>query len=263
VNWFQIKAFIKYIKVAKYKKGHRIHPPFAFDLVRHIFYDKHPYYHFEKIDYIRERLLNNNEVLTVNDFGTGSKKFNNNIRKVKDIIKYNATPQIQGELISRLISEFKPDNIIELGTSLGIGTLYLAMPNSHAKVYTIEGCTNISTIAAKTFEMAAVKNVQQMVGSFESQLPIIIDAVEKVDMVYFDGHHDYKATLNYFDLCLRKASNSALFIFDDIHWSEGMDKAWNEIIKNERVSISFDLFRFGIAIIDKDVLKQHYVVSWP
>ncbi len=263
VNWFQLKAFIKYKRTAKYKKGHRIHPPFAFDLVRHVFYDTHPFYHFVEINEIRQELLKSNEKIEVNDLGSGSKKFRTNIRKVKDLVKYNATPQRQGELISRLITEFKPKNIIELGTSLGLGTLYLAKPDSKAKVYSIEGCPNVSTQAKKTFALAKVNNVQQQVGSFEDELPKVLGQLENVDMVYFDGHHDYDATLNYFEMCLKKASESALFIFDDIHWSEGMESAWNEIVKRDRVSISFDLFRFGIAIIDKDVMKQHYIVKWP
>ncbi len=263
MNWFQIKAFLKYKKVAKYKKGHRIHPPFAFDLVRHIFYDKHPYYHFEEIDQIRQELLNSNDKVIVKDLGSGSKKFADNSRKIKDLIKYNSTPKSQGELISRLIEEFKSKKIIELGTSLGIGTLYLAMQNSSSQVYTIEGCPNISVIARETFKKAGLTNVKQLVGSFESQLPEALNDLSEVDMVYFDGHHDYNATLKYFEMCLNKASKSALFIFDDIHWSKGMDEAWNKIVQNKRVSISFDLFRFGIAIIDKNVLKQHYIVKWP
>ncbi len=263
MNWFQLKAFVKYKKVAKYKKGHRIHPPFAFDLVRHIFYENHPYYHFEEIEQIRQDLLNSRVRIAVDDLGSGSKKFRNNSRRIKDIVTYNSTPKKQGELISRLVVEFKPRSIVELGTSLGLGTLYMAKPDSKAKVYTIEGCSNISAVAKNTFEKAGLKNVMQLVGSFESQLPEVLKITDQVDMVYFDGHHDYDATLQYFKMCLQKASESALFIFDDIHWSKGMDEAWSEIIKDDRVSVSFDLFRFGIAIINKEVLKQHYIVKWP
>ncbi len=263
MNWFQVRAYLKYKRNAKYKKGHRIHPPFAFDLVRHDFYDKHSYYHFDVINTVRKNLLQTEEKVEVVDLGAGSKKFSNPIRKVSSLVKYNATPQLQGELISRLITRFKPDNIVELGTSLGLGTLYLAMPNSLATVYSIEGCPNISAIANQTINAAKVKNITLLNGSFNVELPKILDALHEVDMVYFDGHHNYEATINYFQMCLKKASDSALFIFDDIHWSEGMEKAWNEIVANENVSISFDLFRFGIVIINKDVEKQHYIVKWP
>ncbi|MCW3805558.1 O-methyltransferase [Plebeiibacterium marinum] len=263
MNWFQVKAYIKYIFKARYRRGHRIHPPFAFDLVRHLFYEKHSYYHFEVINEIREELAHDHTLVKVTDLGAGSKKFLHNDRKVKDILKYNATPKRQGELISRLVAMFKPQNIIELGTSLGVGTLYLAMPDSASKVFTIEGCPNISVLAGELFKKAGAHNITPISGSFNDELPIVLRQCQSVDMVYFDGHHDYQATLDYFSLCLEKASKSAIFIFDDIYWSRDMAQAWKEVVAHPQVSISFDLFRFGITILNKEVKKQHYMVRWP
>ncbi len=263
MNWFQVRAYINYRIKAKYKKGHRIHPPFAFDLVRHDFYENDSYYHFDLIDKIRRDLLENRGKIDVNDLGAGSKKFSGKLRRISSLVKYNATPKNQGELISRLVVRFKPQNIIELGTSLGLGTLYLSMPNSKAKVFTVEGCSNIAAIAENTFRKAHVTNIYLTNDSFENALPKLLNEMDQVDMVYFDGNHSYDATISYFKMCLEKASDSALFIFDDIHWSKGMDQAWDEIIKNDKVSVSFDLFHLGIAIINKDVLKQHYIVKWP
>ncbi|MCW3786037.1 O-methyltransferase [Plebeiibacterium sediminum] len=263
MNWFQAKAYINYRRKAKYKKGHRIHPPFAFDIVRHDFYENDSYYHFDLINKIRKDLLEDRRKVDVNDLGAGSKKFSNKLRRISSLVKYNATPRMQGELISRLIARFKPQNIIELGTSLGLGTLYLAMPNSRASVFTVEGCSNIAAVAENTFKKAQATNIRLLNDSFENALPKLLSEMDQVDMVYFDGNHSYDATISYFNMCLAKASDSALFIFDDIHWSKGMEQAWNEIIDNNKVSVSFDLFRFGIAIINKDVLKQHYIVKWP
>lgn len=263
MNWFQVKAYFRYLYKAKYRRGHKIHPPFAFDLVRHIFYEKHRYYHFDVIDEIRMDLLQSQKKISITDFGAGSKKFKSKIRSIQHLIKYNATPTKQGELISRLITEFKPNNIIEFGTSLGIGTLYLALPNLKSNVYTIEGCPNVANEAGVNFSIAQVGHVHQYIGSFKEILPSILNEVDRVDMVYFDGHHDYQATLNYFNACLNKSSESALFIFDDIYWSPGMAKAWNEVIDHPQVSVSFDLFKFGIAVLNRDVKKQHYMVRWP
>jgi len=263
VNWFQIQAYFKYLKTAKYKKGHRIHPPFAFDLVRRLFYEKHYFYHFETIDEIRVQLAEDHCYIEVTDFGAGSKKFKGSKRKVSGLLKHNATPKLQGELISRFVSEFKPKNILELGTSLGIGTLYLSLPNSKAKVITLEGCINLSNKANQVFKDADALNVEIVTGKFEDTLPSVLKKIEKLDMVYFDGHHNYEATINYFNQCLAKASESSVFIFDDIHWSAEMERAWNEIISHDSVSISFDLFKFGIAILNKEVKKQHYIVKWP
>ncbi len=263
MNLYQLKAFFKYKLKAKYRKGHRVHPPFAFDLIRHYFFEKNPFYHFDTIEAIRKDLSDSKEQITITDFGAGSKVFKGNTRSVGKIAKYNATPKLQGELIFRMVAHFRPKTIIEIGTSIGIGTLYLALPNTQAKVITLEGCPNIAQQAKQTFAMAQLNNIQLITGNFEKSLPEAISQSKEVDMVYFDGNHNYKATTEYFKLCLAKASESAVFIFDDINWSQEMTQAWNEIIAHPQVAISFDLFRLGICIINKKVKKQHYIVAWP
>lgn len=259
MNWHQIKAYIKYRITAKYRP---LNSPFASDLFDEFFCETYPYYAFVVIDKLRDSLLKSNDKIEVTDFGAGSKVFSNNKRSIRHLIKYNASSKEQGELLFRLVTYFKPQNIIELGTSLGLGTLYLALPNSRAHVFTIEGCPKIAKVAEQNFISAQAKNITQLVGSFKSELPKIINKLGKVDMVYFDGHHDYQATMDYFNICLPKAAVSAIFIFDDIHWSQGMTKAWSQIIAHSAVSVSFDFFDFGIAILNKDIEKLNGVVKW-
>ncbi len=263
MNKFQALAYLKYRLKARYKKGHGIHPPFAYDIVRHLFYEDDRYYFFDQISKQRQRYLKSQETVEVDDYGAGSVKFKSNVRSVSQLVKYNATPELQGELISRFVVKYKLKTIIELGTSVGLGTMYLAKPDSKAKVYTIEGCQNLSEIAKKTFDENNIQNTEFITGVFDDQLPKVLKNMDKVDMVYFDGHHKYAATKKYFEMCLPHASEEAIFIFDDIHWSAEMDKFWEECIVHPQVSVSFDLFRFGIAIMNKNVQKQHYVVNWP
>lgn len=236
--------------------------PCVSDLFDKVFLETYPYYGFDTIDKLRDNLLKSKLKLEVTDLGAGSKKFKNNHRSVQHLVKYNASPKKQGELLFRLVAYLKPQNIIELGTSLGLGTLYLAMPNPKAQVFTIEGCPEVAKVAGENFKSAQAKNITQKNGSFKDELPKLIHRLDKVDMVYFDGHHNYQATMAYFELCLLKASKSAVFIFDDIHWSKGMTKAWNQIAANTAVSVSFDFFDFGIAILNSDVEKMHGVIKW-
>lgn len=259
MNWYLIKAYIQYRIKPKYQPTSS---GFISDIFEKVFLETFPYYHFGTINKIRESLLKSSQKIEVTDLGAGSKKFSSSKRSVRHLIKYNASSKEQGELLFRLVAYCKPQHIIELGTSLGMGTLYLAMPNSKAHVFTIEGCPQIAKLAEQNFKSAQVKNITQQVGSFECQLPKIINKLDKVDLVYFDGHHDYQATLDYFNICLPKASPSAIFIFDDIHWSEGMTKAWSQIIAHPAVSFSLDFLDFGIVILNSDIEKQHGVVKW-
>lgn len=261
MNWFQAKAYLQYIFKKKQWRDKDFQSPLAQNIAQDVFYEVHPYYHFVVINDIRNDLLQSKKQIEISDFGAGSKKFRSNKRSIKNLVKYNASSQQQGEIISRLISYFKPQNIIELGTSLGIGTLYLALPNSTTPVYTIEGCANIAKEAQENFSIAKSIHIHQNVGAFETELPKVISKIKEVDFVYFDGHHNYQATINYFNICLSKASESAIFIFDDIYWSEGMAKAWSEIKQHPDVSLTFDLFRFGVAILKIQKNKEHYIIK--
>lgn len=259
MNWYQVKAYIKYKTKAKYRPSNL---PFVSDFFDKVIWEIYPYYSFAAIDKLRDSLLQSKQKIAVADLGAGSKKFKSHKRFVRHLVKYNASSKKQGELLFRLVAYFKPNNIIELGTSLGLGTLCLAMPNAKAHVFTIEGCPAIANIAAQSFKFAQAKNITQHIGSFISELPKIMNKLEKVDLVYFDGHHDYRATMEYFNICLPKASPLAIFVFDDIYWSKGMTKAWNEISANSAVSVSFDFFDFGIVILNSDMEKLHGVVKW-
>ncbi len=262
MNRFQVKAYIKYFFKQKQRRVKDFNSPFVIEVVNRVIFEKYPYYHFSVINDIRNDLLQSKQALNVTDLGEGSKKFKNNKRTVRQLVRFNASSQKQGEIISRLVAVFKPQNIIELGTSLGIGTLYLALPNSASKVYTIEGCPKIAALARQNFLIAQANNITSKVGVFEKELPKVIDEIDHVDFVYFDGHHNYQATINYFNVCLAKASKNAIFIFDDIYWSRGMAKAWSQIKQHPSVSISFDMFRFGITFVNVEVEKQSYVMDW-
>lgn len=261
MNWFQTKEYIKYVFKKKHWRKEDFNSDLAEEIAKYILYETSPFYHFKDIDEIRKDLLQSCKKIEVNDLGAGSRKFKTNKRSIQQLAKHNASSNRQGEIISRLVAYFKPKNIIELGTSLGIGTLYLALPNSSSQVFTIEGCPKVSSEAKQNFSIAQAHNIIQHTGSFEKKLPQVLNQLDKVDLVYFDGHHDYQATLNYFEKCLIKTSGLAVFIFDDIYWSEGMAKAWYEIKTHVKVSVSFDLYRFGIVVLNIPHVKESYVIK--
>ena len=80
------------------------------------------------------------------------------------------------------------------------------------------------------------------------------------NLIYFDGNHSKKATLEYFELLLPTLTNDAVWIFDDIHWSKDMEEAW-EIIKNHsKVKVTIDTFQWGIVFFRKEQEKEHFVI---
>lgn len=259
------KTAIKYINYklfAKHRHGHGIHSPFVYDLLTNIIEDETPYYCFENIEKYRTDLLKNPDTIQVTDFGAGSRKNKSNNRKIKDIAKHSMTPKKYAQLLFRLVNHFKPNNIIELGTSLGLTSLYLAQPNSKANVYTIEGCPEISKIASKIFALTSTNNIKQYVGNFDKVFPEVLNEATQADFIYIDGNHRKEPTISYFKMCLDFISDDSVIIFDDIHWSDGMNEAWEEIKKHPRVSVTIDLFFMGIAFFKKDLQKQDYIIKF-
>ncbi len=259
---YQQLKYIKYKFTAKHKNGYGIHSPFLYDLIRNIISEYSNYYALDDIAALRYDLLDSTEKINVKDFGAGSKKMSSAYRKVKDITKYSAINEKFGELLFRLIEYFKPKTILELGTSLGIGSLYLAMPNSKAKIYTIEGCPETAKKASKNFKELKIKNIQQKIGNINTELPELLKNLEKLDFVYFDGNHQKNATINYFNQCLSKKHNNTIFWFDDINWSKGMNEAWEEIKKNKDVSLTIDLFFCGIVFFKKELSKEDFIIRF-
>ncbi len=181
---------------------------------------------------------------------------------IKNLIQEGSIPAKYGELLFRMIDWQAFENILELGTGTGIGTLYLALPDSRARVTTIEGNKALCRVAGQVFESAGATNIKVLNGKIQEVLPSFLEQTEKVDFVLFDGDHQYQTTLEYFELCLKKSHNDTIFVFDDIHWSPGMEKAWDEIAGRPDVTVSIDLFRMGIVFFRKECTKQHYVLRY-
>ena len=151
---------------------------------------------------------------------------------------------------------------MELGTSLGISSAYLAAANSGSKLITIEGCKEIADVAAQNFTKLELKNIEQVVGNFDKVLPEVLKKTDQLDLVFFDGNHQKEPTPNYFKQCLEKANEKSVFIFDDIYWSREMKEAWEEIKNNKKVTVSIDLFYMGIIFFRKEQVKEHFMIRY-
>jgi predicted O-methyltransferase YrrM len=207
-------------------------------------------------------MLQSTESIDVLDLGAGSKRINSNRRKISDIARFSAVDRKNGELLFKLVNYFQPKTIVELGTSLGIGTLYLAAADSRNTVYSIEGCPETAKKAKENFNSFGTKNIISRIGGFDEILHVILQEINKVDFVYFDGNHRKEPTLKYFELCLEKAHSETIFVFDDIHWSPEMESAWKIIQNHEKVTLSLDLFQKGIIFFKPELSKQHFIIRF-
>ena len=237
---------------------HSIHSPFMFDLYTNVITDKSAFYAFGKIEGIRSKMLLSSEKIPVQDFGTGGEEKNQRMLSLSFIARKYVKPKKEGQLLFRLVNYLHPANLLELGTSLGITTLYLATPQSKSRVVTIEGCPNTAAVAQKNFKMAGVTNIYQVTGEISVSLPAALKQFERIDFVYFDANHRKGPTLDYFNACLRLHHANSVFVFDDIYWSKEMAAAWNEIRNHPAVTITVDLYTMGIVFFREGQPRQHF-----
>jgi predicted O-methyltransferase YrrM len=251
----------RYLFRAKTKHG--VHSPFLYNLFATVIEDEHSYYVFDRLSKIRRELSCTEKYFEVEDLGAGSRKFTGNKRRLSDIIKHGISKEKYARLLFRLVHHFQPSHVIELGTSIGLTTLYLAAPDSRIKVYTIEGSKQLLEFAKEMFHKNGFSNIETIHGNFDDQLPGLINSINQLDFLYIDGNHTKDATIRYFELALNKIHNETVIIFDDIHWSKGMEEAWEEIRSNPAVTLSVDLFQFGIVFFRKENKeKEHFVLRY-
>ncbi len=225
--------------------------------------DKKQYDWYDIIETGRQRLLKQPAQIEVEDFGAGSAVIKTKMRIVADIATSSLKPKKYAQLLSRIVNHYKPVNIVELGTSFGITTSYLAAGNAGGKVYTVEGTAAIAEIAQKTFERAGFKNIELLAGNFNKVLPDLLTRLQSVDLAFVDGNHRKEPTLNYFKQLLAHSNHSAILIFDDIHWSADMEAAWAEIKQHPSVTLTVDLFFIGLVFVNSDFkIPQHFSIRF-
>ncbi|MFW5890532.1 MAG: O-methyltransferase [Marinilabiliaceae bacterium] len=252
---------MKYWLFSRHYKGFGIHSPFVFYLVRELIYERHPFYKFKDIEAARRMMLRNKQKIAVNSDGASSWSGRGQ-KSIRKIVREGSLPLKYGKLLFRLINYFNARQILELGTGTGVGTLFLARPDSRADVVTIESDPQMCAVARQLFEVTGTKNVRMIEGVFQQVLPPLLDDFERLDFVFFDGDHRFLSTISYFEQCLEKIHNDSVFVFDDIHWSPEMEKAWKAVVQHPRVTVSLDLGRIGVVFFRRECTKQHYVVRY-
>ncbi|MBS1575039.1 MAG: class I SAM-dependent methyltransferase [Bacteroidetes bacterium] len=263
-NSFQLASkYLCYYLKAFNGKGHGMHSPFIFDFMSRVLNDKQLYPAYEKVEELRHRLLRNKEKIEVEDFGAGSSIDKSDRRTISSITKNAAKPEKYGQLLYRMIKYYRPETILELGTSLGITTSYLALANQEAEVTTMEGSPSVVSIAKKNFTSLGAKNVNIVEGDFDSTLSGVMSKFSSIGFAFLDGNHREEPTVRYFKQVAGKISNDSIVVLDDIHWSAGMEAAWQTIKNHSSVKCSVDLFFIGIVFFREEFHeKQHFSIRF-
>ncbi len=253
--------YIKYNLFSRHRRGHGIHSPFVFDLVSRVFRNKIDPDVVLMIERLRKKLICDKRTIKVLDLGSGS-VIKSDLRKISDIVKYSSVPPQYGILLANLASEFGKQGIIEFGTCLGISTMYLAAGCRDSVIYTMEGCPEISSVAAANFSAAGFDNIKLMTGPFDELLPEIKRKATGPGIVFIDGNHRKEPVLKYFSEMADISDKNTVIVLDDIHISDEMEEAWEEIKGDGNVSFTIDLYRMGLVFFRKGMSHIDYVIRY-
>ena len=235
--------------------------------------DENSYYAWGEIEKVRAKMLADTREVEFVDYGAGignreSENGNREARdrrKVSDIAKRSLAKKKYAQMLARLVNWLgngllaigdRRLVIVELGTSLGVTTAYMAAMDKRNKVITYEGCPAVAEIAQENWKALGLKNIDCRVGEITAE--ILDRDLERVDVAFIDANHTYAGTRAYFNVLAEKVHRKSVMIVDDIHYNKEMEQAWREICADERVTSTMDLYQMGLVFFDKDYWKRDY-----
>ena len=256
---YGIRSYLAYLAKAKTRYG--VHSPFVYRLLDQVIRETGRDPAYEQIALYRRSLLKNKTYLHVTDLGAGSRHFRFAKRRIDRMARHSANSYKENRLWYRLAKHFQPKRILELGTHLGTATYALHLGAPHAQLTSVEGSTELAQWTEAHLKRFGVKHVRIIQADFDRILPELVQETP-YDLIVVDGNHRYEPTLRYFDYLLKAVHPGSLIIWDDIHWSEEMSRAWEVIQSRPEVSVSIDLFCCGLTFFREGQQKEHFVLRF-
>lgn len=236
-----------------------MHSPFVFEFYNEVVAHPYHFYAFEEIENERNRLLLSKEQIEYEDLGAKKRQVKTTI---SSLASRSLMPSEAGILLFQLTFWLKPKVVVELGTSMGITSAYLAKAHT-SKITTFEGILPIAEQAKTVWHNLNIAHIEMIIGKIEETFPIFLKGNDRlIDLLILDANHSYEATIENFKTALPHLHTHSCVVVDDLYWSEGMAKAWDEIKDHPRVTVSIDLFRLGLVFFRKESLKENYVIRW-
>lgn len=219
---------------------------------------KDPSKQHQDLENVRHLLLNDHEVLEIEDYGEGSKKLKKQkFRKTSDITRHSTTGQKFSRIYQFFCSLTPALHVLELGTCVGINTLYLERAVK-GDLFSFEGA---KALWLKAQQYRKGQHTTYLLGDIREELPLHLQKRPIVDFALIDATHNYQGTTTYFKMLLPHLHEGSIIIIADIHWSKEMELAWNEIKIHQLVSLSLDFYECGVLFFKKGLAKSHYILS--
>lgn len=259
-RFFQFKSFFTYWLDAV--DQHSLHSPFLFELATKVLKEQFTHPEHATLKALKRQLENDDRILSVTDYGAGSMRLKHPKRQISQIARTSVSDEKFSLLYCRLIQHYQCKHVLELGTSIGLNTLYMAAGNPSVHVVTFEGSSEIAHIARESTAKLRLENVHIIEGNLDDTLPDYLSTSPVLDFVFIDANHRYGPTRQYFEWLVAKSHKQSIFVVDDIHYSREMEDAWRTIQAHAQVYTTVDLYRCGLVFFNPALTKQNVVLQF-
>jgi predicted O-methyltransferase YrrM len=193
--------------------------------------------------------------LIFNEIGSREGRIKSTVSKV---YKRTASSIRDAEMIAELAAHVNGKTILEMGTAFGTTSLAMHFAAHKSRIITLEGVPEIAAIAKGHFKKYEADNVILKTGRFSETLPLVVAGEKDLGLVFIDGHHSRKPTLEYLEMILPVLSDKAIVVLDDIYYSRDMIQCWSELQQHPAFQVKMDFFRFGLLIKNADLSAESF-----
>jgi len=241
--FYRMKKRIFYRFKTRNHKGHGIHSPYLYRFITSVLQEKNPFYCFKQIETQRKKIYNENFSI-----------LKNHSKRLRSKDAFN------GQIIFRIIEGASFKTLLELGTYIGIETLYMAMAKPDAKCFSVTKSAELAGLALKSFHEQDLNQINLHLIKPQEDLATILKELDSLDFVLFNYISDPQETFELFKKCLSLNNIGSIFVLMDIHKNPKMDAVWKKIRSHEKVQISIDTYDLGILLFNPELSKKNYVL---
>ena len=210
----------------RHHKGHGIHSPFVFNLVNNVIEEKRAYYCYGDIsDYL-------------------------SVYHQKEL-----TPNKRHRLAFRLVNYFGAKNILEIGSGMGISTLFLTASSSLSECLCVEKNKDNREIAKRLY-----MDFDRQTTILEE--PPVLPLKTNLDCIFINLDYYSDLSEDYLDALCKQCHNKSFIVVTGIRRNKAYNRLWKHLSSNNLRTVELDLFNIGIIFFDKQLSRWEYKISF-
>jgi hypothetical protein len=227
--------------------GYGVHSPFAFDLITNVIEERCMYYCYEILDNLCLQLQQDSYRIKC-----GDKELT-----VKQAMRKFCFSTGGYKLLFRLANRFHPGKILIVGSGLGLTPLYVAAYSKNVDCIVFEQEPSIAIIARNMigkYARSSISVYDNVYGG--SDLP----ELGNFDFIVWGENKPFAAgfSLEVFEDMLRHVTDKSVMVISGINESRTDKRIWKKLCAHPRVSVTFDLYSFGIVFFTHKLNRKRY-----